>query len=608
MSTQSDLIENLTTLNEIAQTLNQAVDLRSALDSALERLVELMGLQTGWIFLIDPSAQERWWGRGYVLASHHNLPPALALDIGEIWGEGCECQGMCNNGHLAGAYNEVRCSRLADATGDRRGLAVHASVPLRSGDRTLGILNVAGPDWMSFSPQALALLTNVGSQIGVALERARLFDLLQEQRINEQGALLDLSNHLLSHSDLNDLMDYLVSEVRSLVEADACAILLPGEGSSDLAFYATSGWSSDPVTARCRVPADERSGPGLVMHTLKPLLVDDIETSDPTPWTASWLHAEGFRGHAVVPLIAESQAIGSMVINMRKPRLFDEDEVRFLRLMANQAAMAIETARLHQQEIKRQRLERELEVAQQIQLSFLPKAPPVVPGWEFAAHYRAARQVGGDFYDFFELPSAPGHLGMVIADVTGKGVPAALFMALSRTVIRTSALSGRDPGPALSRANTLILEDSQTDLFVTAFIADLDTHSGELAYANAGHNRPLWLRVATGEFQELAADGLVLGVFEDVDFEERVINVAPGDLLVFYTDGVSEAMNAEGQLFGEDGLRTAIPADRDAKAQGVLQAIIEAVNSFTGDVPQSDDFTLFVVKRKACTDSNQRRQ
>jgi serine phosphatase RsbU (regulator of sigma subunit) len=596
---QTDLIQNLTALNQIAQTLNQAVDMRTALTETLARLVELMGLETGWIFLIDSTAQERWWGEGYVLVAHHNLPLALALDNADAWMGDCECQGLCNTRRLTGAYNEVRCSRLLSVSGDRRGLTIHASAPLRSGDLTLGILNVAGPDWSSFSPQALALLSNVGSQMGIALERARLFGLLQERRIHEQTALLNLSKQLLSHLDLEDMMDYLVGEVRHLLRADACALLLPDEESGGLVFCAASGWRSDPVAERRRVPADERSGPGLVMRTQQLLQVEDIQASDLELWTSDWLRAEGFRGHTLVPLIAEGLAIGAMVLDTYQPRLMDQDEVRFLRLMVNQAAIALEKARLRQEEIKQQKLEQELTIARQIQLTFLPKVLPLVPGWEFAAYYQAARMVGGDFYDFFELPGEPGQLGMVIADVTDKGVPAALFMALSRTLIRTTALSGRSPGVALTRANQLILKDSQTDTFVSAFYAALDTYGGKLAYANAGHNLPLWLQAATGELRELAARGIVLGVLYDINLEECEINVAPGDLLVFYTDGVTEAMDADKQVFGEDGLRAAVTAKPKASAQEVLEAIVQAVNTFTGNTPQSDDITLFVVKRHA---------
>ena len=158
----------------------------------------------------------------------------------------------------------------------------------------------------------------------------------------------------------------------------------------------------------------------------------------------------------------------------------------------------------------------ELAVGQEIQLSLLPKTCPEVPGWEFAASYSAARIVGGDFYDFCELADKPPRLGLVIADVAGKGVPAALFMALSRTIIRTTAFSGRSPASALMRANQLILKDSQAEMFLTAVYAVLELDTGRLIYANAGHNRPLWRHAADGTVTELDQRGIVLGAFEEI--------------------------------------------------------------------------------------------
>ncbi len=322
-------------------------------------------------------------------------------------------------------------------------------------------------------------------------------------------------------------------------------------------------------------------------------------------WSVSaWLHAEGFRGHAVVPLIAEGQPIGALMINTRQPRLLDEDEVRLLRLLANQAAIAIVKARLHQEELKQRQAEKELAVARQIQLSLLPRSSPVVPGWEFAEFYQPAQLVGGDFYDFFELPGEPGRLGLVIADVAGKGVPAALFMALSRTMIRTAGLGGRAPAAALLRANQLILNDSQAEMFLTAFYAELDTRSGHLAYARAGHNRPLWWQAATGGLDELAADGIVLGAMEAIDLEECEIDMAPGDLILLYTDGVTDAMDGAGQQFGVERLRAAVAADPTAERSSRSSlAVVRAVGEFTGDTSQFDDLTLVVVKRSPQTRS-----
>jgi len=593
----SDQIDDLTTLNQIVETLNRAVDVRGALDAALGRLVELMGLETGWIFVREAAVSDGGAAGGYTLAAHRSLPPGLAPDDAGVWRPGCKCQGMAAQGRLTGAYNEVRCSRLAHVRGDRRGLAVHASAPLRSGDRDLGILNVAAPDWSAFSPRALALLTNVGNQMGVALERARLFDLLKERRIDEQAALLAMTGQLLGRSDLDDLMVYLVEEVRRLLRADACALLVPGEAPDQLVFGAASGWHVDPVASRYRVIGHAGGGPGRVMRSREPLLVEDLEASAEGTCGADWMRSEGFRGHAVVPLVVDGRSIGALMIDTRRPRLLDRDEVRFLRLMANQAALAIEQARLLQEEIGRQRLEQELAVGRRIQFSMLPEGCPVAPGWQFAAAYRPARQVGGDFYDYFELPGESRRLGIVIADVADKGVPAALFMALSRSVIRATAIDGRGPAATLTQANGLILKDSQGSLFVTAFYAVLDTGTGQLTYANAGHNRTLWRQAGTGQVQELAARGIALSVLEDVDLEEREIDVAPGDVLVFYTDGVTEAMDADGQPFGVERLRQVVAAAADANPDQIVAAVEEAVRAFVGDAPQSDDIALFVVKR-----------
>lgn len=597
MSSHGSLIQKLTALNEIAETLNRAVDMQGALHDSLVRIVELIGLETGWIFLKDPSAKNRWAGRGYMLAAHHNLPPALALGKARAWKGGCQCQELCNSGELTRSYNEVRCSRLGNAGGNRRGLVVHASAPLCSGDRALGILNVAAKDWSAFSEEALALLTNAGSQMGIALERAKFFDMLKEQRIHEQATLLELSNQLLSRLDRGELTNYLVEEVRSLMEADACTLVLPDEEPEYLAFRAASGWKTDPVTAGRRAPANELSGPGLVMQTQQPLLVRDLQQDDSAPWMPAWLQAEGFRGHAVMPLIAEGNSIGALVIDSRTPRQLDEDQVRFLQLLTNQAAIAIEKARLHEEALIQQRMAEELKVARRIQLSLLPDTLPRVPGWDFAAFYRPARQIGGDFYDFFDLPGKSSEWGILIADVADKGVPSALYMALCRTVIRTIAFTGRSPASALMRASNLILEDSRSDLFLSALYGKLDTDTGRLIYCNAGHNPALWLRVATGEFQELTTQGIVLGAFENIELEEKRVDLDSGDLLILYTDGVTEAIDPHEREFSLHRLKEVVTSNAKRSAQEILDSIVNAVDSFAQDAPPFDDLTLVLVKR-----------
>jgi sigma-B regulation protein RsbU (phosphoserine phosphatase) len=557
-----------------------------------------MGLETAWIVVRDDLEPDGSNG-GYRLAAHHNLPPALDPDDTEAWQQSCTCRELCQAGQLTEAYNEVLCSRLQRSSGDRAGLAVHASVPLRSGERTLGILNVAAPDWPSFATQSLSLLTVVGAQVGLAMERAHLYDLLRERRVREQAMLLHFSTQLLSRLGLDDLMPYLVEEIRQILSADACALLMPGEGSGDLEFRASSGWRVDPGARRRRVPWDETSGAGLVMATLQPLQAEDLSSQDPTPWAPAWLQEEGFRGHAVVPLLVEGRAVGVLVVNQREPRRWDDADMHYLQLMANQAAIAIEKVRLHHEVVRMEALDRELAVGQQIQLSMLPETPPELAGWEFAVLYRPAREVGGDFYDFFDLPGGEGELGVVVGDVTGKGVPAALFMARSSTLIRSAGRRGLSPANALAQANESILKDRPSELLLTALYARVDAATGRLLYANAGHNRPMWLPALSRTVRELDGHGILMGAFDQIELEECSMELAPGDMLVLFTDGVTEAMDAEHQPFGEERLQQAVAAAAGANAQKMLEAITSAVEAHVGIAPQSDDITLVVMKRSA---------
>ncbi len=595
----SELIEQLKTLNKIAATLNRAVDVRGALESALAHLVRLMELETGWIFLVEPLSKDKQWGKGFHLIAHHNLPPALAIDNPEAqraWLGGCDCQAFCLKGKLTEAYNEVRCTRLEELAGDLRGLAVHASAPLQAGDRVLGILNVAGPDWEAFSSQALELLTNVGNLMAAALERARLFDLLQQRHIEEQTALLAFSNKLLGQHDLPEMMNFLVREVCHLLNVEACVLLLPSPIPGQLSIHAATGWQDDPMAAGYFIPDEPDYGPGMVMRSQEPLLIEDFPHSDIADTAPEWLQAEGFRGHAIVPLLANDIAIGALVINSRQSRLWDEDDVQFLQLMANQAAIALETARLHESEIQQNRLEEELAIGRQIQLSMLPEFCPAAEKWQLAAFYQAARQVGGDFYDFYEFPS--GQLGMVIADVAGKGVPAALFMTLSRTIMRTIAFNRRAPKAVLSRCNEIILRDNQSEMFLTAGYAVVDLADGQLTYANGGHNPPLWYQSRSGQVMKMQAKGVILGAFPQIMLEECVVQLESGDVVLFYTDGVTEAVDAAGYEFGERRLIAALEAHVSQNAEAIVQAIVSAVHAFIGSTTPADDLTLFVLKRE----------
>ncbi|MEZ4515986.1 MAG: SpoIIE family protein phosphatase [Chloroflexota bacterium] len=254
--------------------------------------------------------------------------------------------------------------------------------------------------------------------------------------------------------------------------------------------------------------------------------------------------------------------------------------------------------RLVDEEVKRQRLEEELAVGQRIQLSLVPSTCPVFPDWECVAYYSAARQVGGDLYDFIISPDDPEQLNIAIADVTGKGIPAALYMAVSRTMIRAEVMQhGSSPGEALQRVNRFIVEDRQSPLFLSALLMSIDTATGAFTCANAGHNPPFWFRAASGRATELQVRGMVLGAFEEVRLEQRSFELAPGDCLVLFTDGITEARNATGEFYDESSLQAVIESGDWTTAQDLLESIVSNVQSFLGDEPPTDDMTLIVLRR-----------
>ncbi|NTU86330.1 MAG: SpoIIE family protein phosphatase, partial [Chloroflexales bacterium] len=344
------------------------------------------------------------------------------------------------------------------------------------------------------------------------------------------------------------------------------------------------------------------------------------------------LARQGFRGHMGLAVELGGAPVGTLMVSTHNPRQFLDDEAQLFGILANLLVQTLERERLHQEALAREKLEQELDLAREIQASFLPNCCPVVPGYQIEAYYRAARQVGGDFYDFIELPPAPGQpapapadgsratsvvfrggtrlgapempdlsaaqrLGVVIADVTDKGVPAALFMALSRTLLRATAIDGRQPAEVLLRANRLILADSRSGLFVTCFYAVLETRTGLVTFANGGHNYPLHWDAAAGEVRPMRAQGIVLGIVPEPKFEQHSLTLGIGDVVLLYTDGVTESMNPARELFGDERLAALLRANHHRSPDEIINAVLSAVTAFAGGQSQADDITMVVIKR-----------
>ena len=249
------------------------------------------------------------------------------------------------------------------------------------------------------------------------------------------------------------------------------------------------------------------------------------------------------------------------------------------------------------QAVDHQEVVQEMAEARKIQIGFLPDKPPHIPGWQLAAALEPSRQTSGDFYDFIPLPN--GRVGLVIADVADKGAAAALFMALSSSLIRTYAADHEtQPELVLGETNRRILIDTHTGLFVTVFYAVLDPATGTMRYANAGHNPPYHCQREVGTMRPLARTGIPVGMFEDSTWKATTVQLAPGDVLLLYTDGITDAQDRQGAFFGVDRLLTTVQSNLGRSAQKIQEAILSDIYQFSGGVPQFDDITLMVLVRE----------
>jgi sigma-B regulation protein RsbU (phosphoserine phosphatase) len=327
----------------------------------------------------------------------------------------------------------------------------------------------------------------------------------------------------------------------------------------------------------------------------KSILTSDAQTDE-------WLRAResvrslNLRALLAVPIQLKEVCKGVIYVDNRiQTGIFRPADIELLEGIASSAAIAIENARLYQLAVEKGRLERELQVARDVQSNLIPRTTPQISGWDFAALWKPARQVSGDFYDFIFLHQ--DKIGIVIADVTDKGMPAALFMAHARSIIRASVIGPYLPAEAIASANHLICTEPTEGMFVSLFYAQLDPVKNELTYVNAGHNPPLHYRSASNDLIELSRTGFPIGIEDGSAYEQGTMYFQNGDFLLMYTDGVTEATNQTYNLFGKDRLYQTVLEYKSTSAPEIQSAINNAVFKFIGSNEPSDDVTMVVLKK-----------
>ncbi|NDJ77345.1 MAG: SpoIIE family protein phosphatase, partial [Chloroflexi bacterium] len=411
--------------------------------------------------------------------------------------------------------------------------------------------------------------------------------------IQELNAMRTISEVMTSNIDLDDLLNLILNKLVATINAERGTLYLVDEQANELWSRVLMDQEGHLSEIRMRI------GEGIAGHVAASGEVVNIPDvyADPR-FNQDFDRTSGFRTRTMLaaPMFNPQQKIiGVVQLLNKQDGPFSWRDERLLAAMSSQAAISIENARLYQQEMQQRLINQELKTAYSIQASFLPASIPQHEGWDFAAVWQPIRNVAGDFYDFYQIDD--GRLAVIIADVSGKGIPAALFMALSVTMLRFGMSLGLSPEEVTQRANELLLAEQRSRMFATTFIGYIDLENGGVDVASGGHNPSLLYRAAAQTCEYITAPGVAIGVFKAAEYGCLAEHMEPGDILVLYTDGITEVINTDEDEFGEDRLEHLIIEHAALPAQEITERVLDAVKTFAGEQALFDDATLVVVKR-----------
>jgi phosphoserine phosphatase RsbU/P len=408
--------------------------------------------------------------------------------------------------------------------------------------------------------------------------------------------LLDIVGKFNSTMDPSRLLHDIIESTKGMVEAEASSLFLLSDGGKNLELTIPTGPATAEVSGK-KIASDHGISGWVVQHQ-QPVLITDVQ-SDPR-FQGELLSNPNFqsRNMICVPLNNnQGKTIGVLQAINIKEDFLNEEMLRLFQTLANQAATALENVHVKQQQLAAELVNKELEVATEIQARFFPQQTPNLEGYEVAGCSIPAKDVGGDYYDFIPNPE-PGQHGFVVADVTGKGVPASLLMATMRATLRANIQNNpNDIVQALRQVNGDIYRDSPVDKFITSIYCNLDYESHELSYVNSGHNPPYIVRANDNRIEELDQGGLMLGIMEEIDLPKATLSIDKGDILMLFSDGVTEATNPSGELFSEERFEQWLLDHIQLSAEEMKDALLKTLRDYADGSPQSDDITFIIVKR-----------
>ena len=574
-------LETLRTLFELGREVTSVLDLDQLLHKIPELIARLIKYQAFAVYLLDSKRNEL--AVAYSVGYAPEVARTLRLKVGE--------------GLVGAAVAEGRPLLVNDVYGDPRyveavaGSSAELVVPLRRKGHVIGALNVLSDRIGQFTEEDEAILRQFGAHVAVAIENARLFDEEREYTATLQ-TLAEIAREFGSILQLDELLTRIANLTRRLIDYRTFGILLVNEQTEELEMKVAVRYGDQVALPRVKI------GTGLVGYAAlhKEVIVVPDVSSDPRYIKV----VDDARSELVIPLLMKDRCIG--VFDLESPELdaFNAEHVEILKLLASQAAVAIENARLYETiRANEVRLENEIRFAQRVQAALLPTdLPKRMKGVDVAARFAPARELGGDLYDF--LAPEPNSLVIAVGDVSGKGVPAALYGAFAGELVRSRTFRRRyaperfSPSSVLASMNRILHERQLEEYYCTLCYAVFELKRRTVTLANSGLPYPV--RCTKDGAEQVVLPGVPLGSFAASSYDEISFDLAPGDIYVFCSDGVSEANDAAGGYFGVERVLAVVTAMRGHSAREVADAIFGAVQEFRVDTPAADDMTAVAVK------------
>jgi phosphoserine phosphatase RsbU/P len=573
--------ELVITLFELGREITAVLDLPELLQKIPQLIARITKFQGFAVYLLDPKREEL--SIAYSVGYSEEMARTLRVKVGR--------------GLVGAAVEEGKPILVNDVREDPRyveavpGSLAELVVPLRRKGRVIGALNLLSHTAGQFPETDEALLRQFGAHVAVAIENARLFEDAREYTSTLE-TLAEIGREFGAILQLDELLTRIANLTKRLIDYRTFGILLVNEEAGELEMKVAVSYGDAERMRRVQL------GIGLVGYAAlhkEAVLVPDV-SKDPRYINV----VDDARSELVIPLMLKDRCIG--VFDLESPELdaFTKKHVEILTLLASQAAVAIENARLYETILANEvRLEKEIRFAQRVQAALLPtELPKRLKGVSVAARFDPARGLGGDLYDF--LAPEPNSLVVAVGDVSGKGVPAALYSAFAGELIRSRTFRRRyaperfTPAGVLASTNTILHERQLEEYYCTVCYALFDFKRRNLTMANSGLPYPI--RCSGDTVAQIALPGVPLGSFAGSTYDELTFDLTAGDLFVFCTDGVFEANDAIGREFGADRLLDVVRAERHNTPREVVDAIFGAVHDFRGDTPPNDDMTAVALK------------